>query len=1684
MRLQPGKRKLYLILAAACICSVAWAGFHSATGHRFIIPSPAAAEPQSGDPAGRQGYLLNLEVLDSGTRLLSAAEIDNYMENKHLLAEDDWLLLLLNEAGEGIGSKRIGNPGRFSPILFPEQRLPFTIKVPRMAGLAAVVIYNQHREEQLRIPVDSPFRTKAAANRRDFLAHDRENRRMLLDEARMGRQEGSVATRQPQPASRFASLPEELQKRVVGEIALEMEQLEQFGAEIMNLHRSLNVEPEHLARWMEEDRLIAAAAAAPDIRRAAGAYMLTGQVTDLDSGAPVVGADLEFRMYDSYGKYQYLIGHSTTDVSGYYSMAVDAGIVRIMPDYSTVVGSKYVAVSQTVAVSGNTTWNFKAIPGVSLWGMVTNEQDQGVANVNIQAYAKDLQLTFSAYSIGIGPGIARYSMIVPRSRPLRISVSVSRPYIAPPTELNVILTEDTTRNYRLATGWIVTITVVGNGGTALANANVLLRQLAATTTGTPSWSGRTDAYGRISFAIAKDTEPRDFILCAYATNYVLQSAGLEITQDLEYKMQLAPGNMLSGIVRDNLEAAVRGVRVRAYQGGTFVGSALTATDGSYALPLPPGTYELEALPPSGSTLAPTVIKNVPVNEPRTLNLIMDVASGILTVKLYFPSETTYNRFSSKNYVRFELYQSGLTVHAGSGVLGTGGFDVAQGKYFRPYSLYVKNGTYKLAAFLIGCRPISLPDAIEVSGQSSASIVVPEPLLWTGVLRGADNTPLAGMTVLSYNDLTTYYDYVTTNSAGSFSVLLTPNGFVKFYTNPASRNILRTVRPGDITAGRNDDVVLDEFPSFADSGQPLTQIYGNPDRFSRWNIVMISDGYTGVTESYTDVNGNGRWDGVLYYDINKDGVWNTGEPYQRYGTTSAPVSGTTPTLSNEPFTDLNGDGVPNLQDQALYDQNTLDTARSLFGQDEWQRHREAFNIFRIRLISNQAGHKILDEAGNVVIQRDTALGTYLSTPSRGYLFSANYTLISQYINQYVPECDTRIVMVNQPIRMGRVNSYMFQYGGDVPSLCNDYVVAHEMGHNVGLLADEYMEYQETYKGMESAARNVTSLIDWRHIPWKYLISPGKEIPSIPGSGGVGLFEGAGYYTGGRYRPTEHCMMVSGNRYCPVCTAEIEIRLRDITGVVPEAHLSAPMANVGCLYPEFRWEPLTGVSHYLLEIETADGTQLVASYDIYDTTFVLPFALTGNTEYRWRLRPASPGRFGAWSAWVNFRPLNAEPVFTGVFPQIAAGGYYQTILTNINTGLAPADVMVSLKWHGSPAGAPANGSPDLHHFLIRPMGVASFPITLAGDVTVGYAQLFASLSIDGTALFQAWEDSVILSEAAIGLSKPTRRFTVYIDNTNSAKSGYAVANTGSSAATLNLTLRDRNGVIKDQAPLALPAGQHISEFAYQRFPSTAADGFEGSLEFISDQNVAAVALRYDNLNLEGIPPVFSTIPVSVDEAATTLYFPQVADGNGYRTNLILMNPQETGTTARFEFYRSDGTPLIVSINGTPRSSHDLPLPARGVAHFFTDENSADLNVGWVKATSPVAILGSSIFQTRAGNRILSEAGVASSLLTRHFTAYVESLNSTESGLAMCNPNDTAVTLTLNLRRSTGETVASTNVSLPPRGHTARFFAQWFPHGFAEFEGTLEVMATAPVSAVALRYDNPQLNVFATLPVVILP
>lgn len=1442
-----------------------------------FLETAAAVSSGSGEAGLRDGYLMDLAVVAGKTLLTGAAEIDNYVENKHLTADDDWLVLLLNERGERIGVRRLRNPAGISPFFPDRQVLPFTVKIPRMEGLASVVVCNPQLEEQIRIPVDGLFKQRAAATRNEFLTLDRENRRLLAEESDRHRKRAAAVRSEAGGGLHFEKLPDETRREIQSDIELELEKLSEPGTRRLR--------------------------------------------------KPVVALEDE-------------------------------------PQF---------------VVSG---------------------------------------------------------------------------------------------------------TVYGEGSAVVPGAYLLLRQISPTTTSARSWSVRCDNQGRYSIAVPANLDPRSFVLSAYSSSYVLQSAGIEVAKDMTYDFLLLRGKTISGTVRDSAEKALSGVRVRAFASGMFAGSALTDSAGAYSFHVGQGLYEIEAVPSSSSTLQPAAMKNVLIEENCSANFVMLPAEGLLSIRLDFPSEAIYDRFARKSLIRFELSGAGATAYAGSGVTGQNGFDSGTGKYFRSYSVYLRNGNYRLDAYLAGCPPLS-GGLINVAGESAVPIDVPQPFLWTGRLLDASGAPLPGMSVQSYTDLARDYEPVTTDSEGRFSILYTPNGFVKFFTNPGSRNILHTERIGAVIGGRNQDVVLDEFPSFDDSGTPLTQMYGVPDRSSRWNIVMIGDGYTGEKETYADSNGNGRWDGVLYYDLNKNGVWDTGEPYQRYGNASAPVNGTNPNNTNEPFFDANGDGVPNIRDQELFDLNTLDTARSLFGQDEWWRHRDAFNIFRIRLVSRQAGHDILDIDGKTVLQRDTILGTYLHSPDRSYLFSANSTIVSQYINQYVPECDTRIVMVNQPIRMGRVNSYMFQYGGEIFTICNDYVVAHEMGHNIGLLSDEYTEYQQTYTGNESMSRNVTSLMDPQTIPWLAMISPGKEIPSCPGSRGVGLYEGAGYYTGGRYRPTEYCMMVSGNRYCPVCTNEIEIRLADITDVVPGVLTRGPNAAVSGLYPKFEWEDTPGVSHSLLEIESSDGSRLLASIDVYASAFILPFPLVEKQEYRWRIKPASAGRWGASTAWTYFTPVSPVPLFTGIFPQIVAGGNFETVLTAVNGGNAAVEIDISL---ADKQGMLFQDLPDSPynpvHFNISPMGILKLPFRRPGDLAAGYASLLSDGWIGGSALFRVWDGPVIRSEAGVGLSKPTRRFLVYIDNTENAISGYAIVNASAGDAVLNMVLRDVRGVVLDSGSHTLPRGGQMSEFAFQRFPATAPLGFEGSLEVSSDQNVAAVALRYDNLNLPEVEHRFCSLPVLVDEMSTELYFPQVADGGGFCTDFVIVNARESGSFVRLEFYGSDGAPQSLPVQGAEHTVLTLPLGARGVARFVTDGTSSAIKSGWVKVMSPDPIFGCAIFQTRHSGRVLSEAGVIAAPAMTHFSTYVDSVGPANSGVAICNPFPNAASLTLNLRRSDGRIAATSGLTLPVGGHSARFFTELFPRGFDEFEGTLEVISNRPVSAVALRFDNPGGTVFATLPVVILP
>lgn len=100
-----------------------------------------------------------------------------------------------------------------------------------------------------------------------------------------------------------------------------------------------------------------------------------------------------------------------------------------------------------------------------------------------------------------------------------------------------------------------------------------------------------------------------------------------------------------------------------------------------------------------------------------------------------------------------------------------------------------------------------------------------------------------------------------------------------------------------------------------------------------------------------------------------------------------------------------------------------------------------------------------------------------------------------------------------------------------------VVSHELGHALFGLADEYESPRGG--GYCSTGPNVAISSRLEALPWASMVNT-NELPTPPTAsfGTIGAFEGGGYCTQGRFRPTHNCMMRTlGTGMCPVCREEV-------------------------------------------------------------------------------------------------------------------------------------------------------------------------------------------------------------------------------------------------------------------------------------------------------------------------------------------------------------------------------------------------------------------------------------------------------------------------------------------------------------------------------------------------------------------
>lgn len=604
-------------------------------------------------------------------------------------------------------------------------------------------------------------------------------------------------------------------------------------------------------------------------------------------------------------------------------------------------------------------------------------------------------------------------------------------------------------------------------------------------------------------------------------------------------------NLMTGNVQHADGTPLSHATVRAYRHdtGAYVISTLADFGGNYAVYLAPGTYDLElsidnrdfdyrySYQDNWIYITPAQYKNIVVNGAVTQNFTVPTPERTLTIYLQQPN-VGYSDYGNEVQIFRAgqlLGRQGLGFPTGNSTC-TGSGSGATLVCKVPYSVKISPGLYDLrleSATTFGFTSQRFNGVDLTSSDTSITIDIGAGSSWQGQLLTAEGAPITNAS-LYVLDLFRFRAIAFTDANGRFAVPVTPGWSVQFPTPTTGNSVGQRITVPDV-GGLPSIVHLESVPFEGTVTGNLTRIYtGDHAASDALRIVFLGDGYTDRHETFTDINGNGVWDGVLWYDLNGNGVYDAGEPYAVYGSAEPPTVGSAPDTKNEPFTDLNGDHFPNFDDHATFTLNAQTTMRQLLGADYWEKHRSVFQADASFIASDQAGVSI---SGTKYTVQEAFSSTVDTTR---FIIGGDQDKALQIAEQLEPGFDYVVVMVNEPIPFGRgptslgsIPGWVWVQGGPDPADSAESI-PHEMGHFVGLLDDEYSEFAYSYNGTDQLypAANATTSIDYAGVPWKSWLDASQTLPTRVPQEGIGLFEGADYVQGGVYRPSWTSMMRDG------------------------------------------------------------------------------------------------------------------------------------------------------------------------------------------------------------------------------------------------------------------------------------------------------------------------------------------------------------------------------------------------------------------------------------------------------------------------------------------------------------------------------------------------------------------------------
>jgi len=423
-----------------------------------------------------------------------------------------------------------------------------------------------------------------------------------------------------------------------------------------------------------------------------------------------------------------------------------------------------------------------------------------------------------------------------------------------------------------------------------------------------------------------------------------------------------------------------------------------------------------------------------------------------------------------------------------------------------------------------------------------------------------------------------------------------------------------------------------------------------------------------------------------------------------------------------------------------------------------------------------------------------------------------------------------------------------------------------------------------------------------------------------------------------------------------------------------------------------------------------------------------------------------------------------------------------------------------------------------FRLAPQGTSSV-ITKGtrSDAVFGYATADASVpntQLTGLAIIDRHQNGALVSEDAITTPPFIGVGRLFVNVSSNGRSVLSIANPNDTDVTVDFFFTDAAGTTGRFATTTVSAHQHFSRFVTD-VPLNIT--VPGTLNFTASLPIAATAFftvtNESNELLLSDTPIVDPIGYPTQVGNKTVTIPELADGAGWTTSVILVNPGEDPMHGEVRFFSQGngsqpGAPMEVGIGdgSTSAAALEFAIPPRSFEAFATAGNATisetpfAMNVGsavttpgggalqitgWASAdlANPNGRLnGLQLLQYRQLGITQSETGVIAPSPRTSGTFFAEASDKIRSFIAIANPNAVDVSLTIFLTDDVGTSTDPVTITVGANGQYSSFLTD-APISLPTGNGrAINFTASLPVMVTALRFlTNERSNsVISSIPI----